>query len=787
MPDSQTGGGASLGDFFRYHGWLSPGVRLFRSISFPKKTAWVAMALLVPLAVMLTFLLGNELEQIDTTKAELDGVAYVRPLLALERASHGLLAAALANGPDLADKQSTSQAAFAVLQKQQDATGKSMGLGEPFAALKTLHEAVLAQPRRADAMATLEAHRDYAQAMMAMLREVGDGSTLALDPELDTFHLMNIAVLRGPREIQNLARMRSLAASTLEARTLSSESRALLVSWLAEHHILDEDVENSFQAIVEATPEVAKLVDMPRADDLTQAFYQAVNKQLLGAELQGDAAQLRQLGDDAIVAQVALMSGLLQRLDHQLQARVTKIQGAMFFQLGLSMAFVAMAAYLMLAFYRVMMGGLSETRRHLRAMTEGDLTTSPSPWGNDEAAQLMLELRAMQNSLRGMVLRVRHSSDEIVHSSSEIASGALDLSSRTEQAAANLQQSAASMEEISSTVTSTADNTQEAARVARHNVQTASDGGRAMGEVVQTMEGIRTSSAQIGEIVGTIDSIAFQTNILALNAAVEAARAGEQGRGFAVVASEVRMLAQRSAEAAREIKVLISRSVEQVQAGASVVRGAGTTIEEIVASSQRVDQLLGEVANGAREQSLGIGQIGQAVQDLDRMTQQNAAMVEQTASAAAAMKDQAHTLAEEVARFKMPAGLTLAAAETSAAVSVAGFDFDKAIDAHRQWKVKLRKAISDHEKLDGDTICRDDQCPLGKWIHGPGGAQWGGRPTFVDLQKKHAEFHQAAGNVARQINAGKYEQAEKLIGSGSSFAQVSTEVATILTRAKRGL
>ncbi len=317
---------------------------------------------------------------------------------------------------------------------------------------------------------------------------------------------------------------------------------------------------------------------------------------------------------------------------------------------------MSFAAYLFLCFYRVMDGGLRETRRHLRAMTAGDLTTSPAPWGADEAAQLMLELRAMQESLRGMVLRVRGSSDEIVHSSSEIASGALDLSARTEQAASNLEESAASMEEIAATVKSTAEHTQEAAQVARRNAETAASGGRVMHDVGQTMEAIRASSAQIGEIIGTIDSIAFQTNILALNAAVEAARAGEQGRGFAVVATEVRTLARRSADAAREIKALITHSVEQVEAGTQVVCSAGTTIEQIVASSRRVDQLLSEVATGAREQSQGVAQIGQAVQELDRMTQQNAALVQQTAAAAGAMKEQAHTLAQEVARFKMPAG-----------------------------------------------------------------------------------------------------------------------------------
>jgi methyl-accepting chemotaxis protein len=445
---------------------------------------------------------------------------------------------------------------------------------------------------------------------------------------------------------------------------------------------------------------------------------------------------------------------------------------------------VLMAGYLFFSFYRVMDGGLKETRRHLRAMTAGDLTTSPSPWGNDEAAQLMLELRAMQDSLRTMVLRVRRSSDEIVHSSSEIASGAMDLSSRTEQAAANLEQSAASMEEIASTVKHTSASTDEASRLARHNAEVATDGGRVMRDVVATMEGIRDASAKIGEIIGTIDAIAFQTNILALNAAVEAARAGDQGRGFAVVASEVRMLAKRSAEAAREIKSLIGSSVEQVANGTGVVRKAGGTIEDIVASSQRVNALLGEVATGAREQSLGVGQIGQAVQELDRMTQQNAALVEETAGAASAMKEQALALAEEVSRFRMPAGLVLAA-ETR--VAGAEFDFDTAIEAHRQWKVKLRKAIADHDKLDAQAICRDDKCALGQWLHGPGGSRWGSKPLFVELLAKHADFHKSAADVAGRINAGEYAQAERLIGSGSAFARCSNEVVALIGSAKRGL
>ena len=448
-------------------------------------------------------------------------------------------------------------------------------------------------------------------------------------------------------------------------------------------------------------------------------------------------------------------------------------------------AALLLAGYLFISFYRVMDGGLNETRRHLRAMTEGDLTTSPSPWGRDEAAQLMMELRAMQESLRQMVMRVRRSSDEIVHSSSEVATGAMDLSARTEQAAANLEESAASMEQISATVKNGADHASEASQVAHGNEAVATEGGLVMREVVQTMESIRQSSAKISEIIGTIDGIAFQTNILALNAAVEAARAGEQGRGFAVVASEVRTLAQRAATAAREIKTLIGQSVEQVQAGTAVVNQAGAKMDAIVEASRRVSGLLGEIADGSREQSQGVAQIGQAVNELDQMTQQNAALVEQTAAAAAAMKDQASALAHEVDRFRLPQGFE--APEASVHEPAIDFDFDKAIEAHRQWKVRLRKAIAERAQLDAATICRDDRCPLGQWLHGAGGQRWGGQPGFIALLDKHAEFHDVAGSVARQINSGAMAEAEQLLGSGSRFAQVSTAVSTLLTRAKRGL
>ncbi len=344
-----------------------------------------------------------------------------------------------------------------------------------------------------------------------------------------------------------------------------------------------------------------------------------------------------------------LGSGLyMDELRQTLYMEIATIAGAAVFA-------ILVAGYVFVSYYRVMDGGLRETRRHLRAIAAGDLTTTARPWGRDEAAQLMDELSAMQCSLRKIVRRVHGASSQVVHAAHEIAAGANDLLARTEQTAAGLFKSASSVEQITATVKLTSENTTGAADVARRNAEVAAQGGQVMADVVQTMEAIRGSSARIGEIIGTIDAIAFQTNILALNAAVEAARAGEQGRGFAVVASEVRNLAGRSAEAAREIKSLIFASVEQVESGTGVVGKARVMIEEIVGSSKLVDEMLGEVARGASEQAIGVGQIGDAVQDLDRLTQENIAMVERTAGAATEMSEQAKVLDAEVSLFQLPA------------------------------------------------------------------------------------------------------------------------------------
>jgi methyl-accepting chemotaxis protein len=297
---------------------------------------------------------------------------------------------------------------------------------------------------------------------------------------------------------------------------------------------------------------------------------------------------------------------------------------------------------------------LQKAERAALAMAKMDLSgTSQTAYGEDETGKLLKAVDDMRAALRNTVQQVRGAVDNVSTASSQIASGNKDLSARTEQTASNLEETASAMEELTSTVRNSADSASQANQLASSAAEVARKGGQMVDEVVHTMGEIHKSSQKIADIIGVIDGIAFQTNILALNAAVEAARAGEQGRGFAVVAGEVRSLAQRSAEAAREIKTLIGASVDRVEAGSRLVTDAGTTMNEIVSSVQRVTDIIGEISSAAKEQSQGIGQVNVAVADLDRMTQQNAALVEESTAAAESLRDQANRLSDVVGAFRL--------------------------------------------------------------------------------------------------------------------------------------
>ncbi len=384
----------------------------------------------------------------------------------------------------------------------------------------------------------------------------------------------------------------------------------------------------------------AQIVELSRKNEQAQA------RELLEGDAQRTFETMRKVLDQLVeLNQTGARSAAEASESAYLMARNAMVIAA---ALGLALAVTA-GLWLM----RSITGPLQQALQAAHRVADGDLSCVIEHQSQDESGQVLQALQQMQTSLEGVVTKVRDNADSVATASQQIANASQDLSSRTEEQASALEETAATMDELAATVRTNTENAQQADQLARSASAIAVQGGEVVGKVVTTMQNINASSRKISDIIGVIDGIAFQTNILALNAAVEAARAGEQGRGFAVVASEVRSLAQRSAEAAKEIKTLISRSVEQVAHGTDLVDQAGKTMGEIVGSIRRVSDIVTEITTATQEQSLGIQQVGQAISQLDQTTQQNAAMVEESAAAAETLKDQAMQLVQTVAVFRL--------------------------------------------------------------------------------------------------------------------------------------
>ncbi len=556
----------------------------------------------------------------------------------------------------------------AAVNKQLERIEASVAQAQPFFDMSTglaglrkgwtdLQANVAALPMDAEFPAkAFAAHAPEYGRLYGFMRDMGNASGLAQDPEADLFYLGYPLANNTPSTAGIAVRIAAYATMNVNRGTVSAADKQFYEVTDARLNDTFGTVETMLGQSMKANPMVQQALGQ-RFDTL-----KASAKEMLGyirtnftkvdsvAVTQADVARASAATLDAAWALVEANRAVLDEL---LQERASEAATQRNLIVLAMLAGVLLSVYIYVGIYLSMAASMRHASKAAQAIAAGQLGTVQAAISKDEFADLVADLRQADQALARVIAGVKQSSESIATASAEIATGTQDLSMRTEQTASSLQQTAASMEQLTGTVSQSTQAAGSARQLSSSAADVARRGGQVVQQVVQTMDAINDSSRRIGDIIGVIDGIAFQTNILALNAAVEAARAGEQGRGFAVVAGEVRNLAQRSAEAAKEIKQLIATSVDKVEAGSRLVGEAGGTMTEIVDSVGRVNQVIGEISSAANEQSQGIAEVNTAVSKLDQMTQQNAALVEESAAAAESLKEQARRLAEVVGSFRI--------------------------------------------------------------------------------------------------------------------------------------
>lgn len=649
---------ASSKGFYPSRGLLAPGVKLLRQLSFKAKAVLLSLVFLVPICGLSYSVWCSAHAAIGQTRQEMRGLQLERQiqgaLLALEQ--HRQQAARQSGVLAASDPARVAlDQALRALASQQTQGDAQAHAGREYRALESAVQALQATSP-ATASQQLELDDAVAHQLLSLANRVADSALLSQDPDADTARLVTLAVLRGPLQYENTARLGDLGLLSLREGQLDRARRDVLAQWNAVWSYLDHDVETAFQAVAVNEPQWAGQLQMPAADAASDAFRQAVGRQLLGSE--GPVGEQQAFADrsqQAWAHQTRLVRMALDRLEVRLKAREDREAGAMQLQIVVTGLCLLLAAYLFVCFYLLLRGGMHEMSHHLTRIANGDLTDKPRPQGRDEGAQILQSLAGLHEVLHDLIGGLVVGADELKETSSRISQAAVNLSARTESSAASLQQTAAAMSRIEELSHEASQHVTDANQTVAANAERARQGGEAIARVIDTMGQIERASGRIGEVIGVIDGIAFQTNILALNAAVEAARAGAQGRGFAVVAAEVRALATRSAEAAREIKELIGGSMARIDLGQRVVAEAGQVITEAASSARTVAGQIQAVDMGAREQDRSVAEVTRAIEQLDEIVQQNAAMVDRAVGAAGQLAEQAVAMSATISHFRFAA------------------------------------------------------------------------------------------------------------------------------------
>ncbi|WP_119967335.1 methyl-accepting chemotaxis protein [Simplicispira lacusdiani] len=638
---------------------------LLHRLSLAQKFLIQGFVAFVMVAIPTGLYMRYALDDVAQAKRQVEGgkvLGAINRVIQFTQTHRGLSASALSGNEKLAQRrpgiaQTLAQAVEKVDQGLKDAKAPqqvSALWAERRQEWVALEQGVAG--KQIQAAESTRRHTELISRQFLVGEAVMDGFGLSLDSRLDTHMLTQATLVKAMVLTEYMGQMRARGAAFLTQGALPPEGRAAMQGLHRQALQAQADFFRNLAKATDASPAMRQALQ-----DASQKQREQIDRTLKMAEDGLINAQEFKLTAEAyfddftrtIDGIYAFNSQATEVLERSLQDRVVQAQWLAYGTLGLLMLFVVGACGMVFVFVRSITVPMREAVEMAHHVAAGDLTTEMHVYGTNEIGMLIKSLIEMQQKLGAVVNHVRQGSHAVATASIQIAQGNHDLASRTESQASALEQTAASMEELNSTVQQNAENARQANSLAMSASTVAVKGGTVVSQVVETMKGINDSSRKIADIIGVIDSIAFQTNILALNAAVEAARAGEQGRGFAVVASEVRSLASRSAEAAKEIKDLINASVQRVEQGTAQVDEAGNTMTEVVEAIRRVTDLMSQISAASSEQSLGVAQVGEAVTHMDQVTQQNAALVEEMAAAADSLKLQAQDLVAGVDVFKL--------------------------------------------------------------------------------------------------------------------------------------
>jgi methyl-accepting chemotaxis protein len=609
--------------------FLSPGIRVMQVARLPIKFAIISAAFMVPLCVAVYGVVSYAKSNIEFAQQEQLGTAFLKSMnqftasLSARRAGGG--SGATKAGADALDQ------ARALNQSHDNALAIDQEL------------------RRLQSAWQGEALEDVAAQTLSLYGLISDNSKLTLDPDLDSYYAMAIVMDYAPKLAETAARFDALALQIKAAGTVSSNDDVAIQFIAARASTYQDSLALAIKRAVGANPSLTSKLDGRK---LEQAYFEfttqaeKLRKGDLGAAQAGVGAKL---SEETLSVSTATGGAL----DELLAIRIDGFEHQRNVLLAITLIGLTIAVYLIAAFYWSNLRGFDALMTRMRKLAQGDLTTNYPARGTDEIAQLLNAFNGSRGQLQNLVQRIREVTGEIDSAGQQIASSNDELAQREASQSSAVRMTAERAQQVQGNVQRNLDSALQGERLSNDARGVASRGNQAVGQVVQTMQAITSSSRKIGDIIGVIDDIAFQTNLLALNAAVEAARAGEQGRGFAVVASEVRSLAQRSATAANEIKKLIGVSIEDVQKGAALVNGAGDTMKEILASVESVSHIMQAIATASRTQSDDIAQLHQAIDRIDGDTHQNAARVEETAAVAQSLRGQVETLLDAVGMFTL--------------------------------------------------------------------------------------------------------------------------------------